>query len=207
MGVEKLLADLYPATDSLPDDLSELKDCRGGIDIFIWIHRTLIVPEAYRQFHTHPPVPVTEVERAMRKLIAKLSKAGIVPVFVFDVAHHPMKEAKGRRDTQRAEKEQKLNELWAERRAQDFGDVQRLMKDTTYVRSDIVATVIKIAKELGVEFYSAPFEADWQLVSMEREGLIDFILSTDSDYIALGAQCVCYRLTMKSDKRIMQINI
>mmetsp|Transcript_17852 Transcript_17852/g.21808 ORF Transcript_17852/g.21808 Transcript_17852/m.21808 type:complete len:818 (-) Transcript_17852:109-2562(-) len=43
-----------------------------------------------------------------------------------------------------------------------------------------------------------PFEADSQLVSLQKERVINYILSTDSDIIAVGAEHVIYRFNGKT---------
>ena len=48
-----------------------------------------------------------------------------------------------------------------------------------------MAEVMWILRENDVPFVVAPFEADWQLAYMSNLGLIQGIISTDSDYWAL----------------------
>jgi exonuclease-1 len=39
---------------------------------------------------------------------------------------------------------------------------------------------------MGLEHFSAPYEADAQMAYMVREGLADFAITEDSDLIAFG---------------------
>jgi exonuclease-1 len=200
MGIHKFLNKFYPTDKFRSDDLSELKGLRVGIDAHVILHRALGSPEAARQFHTLPPVPVTHVRTYFRKFLQKLIKEGCTPVVVTDGANHPMKHAKHERDRERLAGEEQLRKLLAARRAQYMNEVLQKMKKTTFVRSDVIAVVKEVCEELRVEIYGAPYEADWQLISMERQGLVDCLMTVDSDFIVLGAQCVCFHFLMANSK-------
>eukprot|EP00956_Cyclotella_meneghiniana_P001937 scaffold2128_cov38-Cyclotella_meneghiniana.AAC.3 len=52
-------------------------------------------------------------------------------------------------------------------------DVQKHRKEMAYPRGDFIAMIIAFCKEKGIlKYCSAPFEADWQLVSLQKQGII-----------------------------------
>lgn len=65
----------------------------------------------------------------------------------------------------------------------------------------MTCVVVEWMKEKGAHFVCAPFEAEWQLVELERIGCVDGILATDSDIFPLGANTV-YLDTRFGDKSI-----
>lgn len=54
--------------------------------------------------------------------------------------------------------------------------------------------VIDACKLIGVKCIVAPYEADAQLYYLERTGIIDAIVSEDSDLLVFGAQCLITKL-------------
>jgi 5'-3' exonuclease len=49
-----------------------------------------------------------------------------------------------------------------------------------------------------IQFFCAPFEAEWQCVSLVMYGVADCILSTDGDCVVLGAPKVVVQLTIST---------
>ena len=50
--------------------------------------------------------------------------------------------------------------------------MQKHRKVIAYPREDFIAMIIAFCKEKGIKYCSAPFEADWQLVSLQKQGII-----------------------------------
>ena len=55
---------------------------------------------------------------------------------------------------------------------------------------------MQAAKQLGVEYYVAPYEADAQLTYMYLKKRVDAVITEDSDLLAFGVK-VCF---FKMDK-------
>lgn len=72
------------------------------------------------------------------------------------------------------------------------------MKKSCFPREDIIQNVLVWAKKKGVQCIGAPFEADWQLVELEKSGIIDGIITVDSDLLVLGGRLVIMDLNRLS---------
>lgn len=64
------------------------------------------------------------------------------------------------------------------------------------ITPEMASALIQELKKLDIPYVVAPYEADAQLVYLERKGLIDGILSDDSDLLVFGAK----RLLTKLDQ-------
>jgi len=49
----------------------------------------------------------------------------------------------------------------------------------------------------GIQFECAPFEAEWQLVYLEHQGVINYVYTTDGDSIILGVDRVITEIDFK----------
>lgn len=116
----------------------------------------------------------------------------ITPVLVFDGGRMPFKvvEQKRREDRKRAKKE--ADDLIAAGR---MNEAYSQMVQSINVTHEMASNLMKAARKLGVESVVAPYEADAQLVYLEKSGLVDFIISEDSDLIVFGAQKVFLKMT------------
>ena len=54
--------------------------------------------------------------------------------------------------------------------------------------------LIKILRAQGIPYVVAPYEADAQLAYLEQEGLIDAIITKDSDLLVFGCKTVLFKL-------------
>ena len=117
---------------------------------------------------------------------------GIKPYLVFDGDYLPSKaETEVKRKLSRREsKARGLESLRLGRTAQAYMELKKAV-DVTPEMAQMLMVELRRAK---VDFIVAPYEADSQLVYLERSGIIDGILSEDSDLLVFGAQCLLTKL-------------
>ena len=76
-------------------------------------------------------------------------------------------------------------------RAWTLSELDKVLKSTCTVTAELVLCVKEWAKQEHlmdmITFFGAPFEADAQMVHLEQVGLVDYIISEDSDLFFLGA--------------------
>jgi len=68
------------------------------------------------------------------------------------------------------------------------------MIDSIDVSPDIAYKLIEELKNRGIKFIIAPYEADAQLAYLSRKGIVDIIITEDSDLLAFGAKKILYKL-------------
>jgi 5'-3' exonuclease len=128
--------------------------------------------------------------------------AGVSIILVFDGARSPAKsdlDAVRRQDYQDGMDE--LKELYEAADKDDLARVNALRKNTHFVREDIVALVLELAKKRDIKTRSAAFEADQELVAMEMDGEIDAIATEDSDLFYAGARTLVMNQTLNRPPR------
>lgn len=117
----------------------------------------------------------------------------VEPYFVFDGDALPTKAAteKSRHDSRHAAKERGL-ELYRQGKSREAFDQFQKCVDITPL---MAATVIELLKRQGIHYIVAPYEADAQLVYLEKHHHVQAIISEDSDLLVFGAS----RLLTKMD--------
>ena len=119
---------------------------------------------------------------------------GVKPYMVFDGDFLPSKaktEA-SRAESREKHKRQGTEFLKAGKKSLAYAEFQKAIDITP----EMARYLIEELKKLDVPYVVAPYEADAQLVYLERKGLIDGILSEDSDLLVFG----CKLLITKLDK-------
>src|SRR5437773_1026440 len=104
---------------------------------------------------------------------------GVVPYLVFDGDNLPSKaETETARAKKRAESKKLGLELYgAGKTAQAHQELQKAIDVTPYMARQLIEEL----KKMNIQYIVAPYEADAQLVYLERQGIINGIISEDSD--------------------------
>lgn len=133
------------------------------------------------------------VEFAMHR-VRLFKHFGVTPYLVFDGDYLPSKAGtEASREARReASKKAGLELLKAGKPSQAYQELQKAID----VTPEMARELIEELKKAQVPYVVAPYEADAQLVYLERQGLINAIVSEDSDLLVFGAK----RLLTKMDK-------
>ena len=119
---------------------------------------------------------------------------GVIPYIVFDGDYLPSKAAtEVERAKRREESKKKGLELY---RLNKPSQAHLELQKAVDVTPEMALQLIDELKKIGVQYVVAPYEADAQLVYLERQGIIQGILSEDSDLLVFGAK----RLLTKLDQ-------
>src|SRR5271163_2783381 len=120
------------------------------------------------------------VDFAMHR-VRMLQHFGVIPFLVFDGDYLPSKAAT---EADRAKKREDSKKLGLEllnagKTSQAYLELQKAID----VTPEMARQLIDELKKTGVQYTVAPYEADAQMVYLERKGLISAIISEDSDLL------------------------
>ncbi|TKA70363.1 hypothetical protein B0A49_04404 [Cryomyces minteri] len=122
---------------------------------------------------------------------------GVKPYLVFDGDHLPSKAGteRGRKDRRKESKRAGLELLRLGKVPQAHLELQKGVD----VTPEMARQLIEELKRAGVDYVVAPYEADSQLAYLERKGIINGVLSEDSDLLVFGAKCLLTKLDQYGD--------
>ena len=157
-------------------------DCRGqtvAIDGHVWLHEFARRHAVAWGDEDWVPIVDEVTQRAARML-----RAGITTVFVFDGASAPAKEGT---DGARAERRAvALEEVF---RNQDGDDApSEVPHAAVTVTWDLVSASIDALRAKGFTYYVAPYEGDGQLAHLSLQGIVDAVFTVDTDLVVLGCK-------------------
>ncbi|KAI7712762.1 PIN domain-like protein [Hortaea werneckii] len=117
---------------------------------------------------------------------------GVKPYLVFDGDYLPSKASTEReRATRRKEsKKMGLELLRMGRVSQAHLELQKSVDVTPLMAKELIEEL----KRMDVPYIVAPYEADSQMAYLEASGVIDGIISEDSDLLVFGAKCLLTKL-------------
>ncbi|QBM87948.1 exonuclease-1 [Metschnikowia aff. pulcherrima] len=185
MGVTGLLQQLKEIQHKTT--LSQYSGKKLAVDTYGWLHRGLI--SCAQDLCTDAPTRgyVTSV----MKKVDMLRHFGVEPVMVFDGAPLPTKEGTLLERRLRREKARENAQLMVQK-GDRKGAWKEFMKAAA-VTPEMAKLVMVELDRHGVAYVVAPYEADPQMVYLEKTGAVDGILSEDSDLLVFG----CRRLITK----------
>ncbi|KAI9758539.1 MAG: hypothetical protein M4579_003031 [Chaenotheca gracillima] len=186
MGISGLL----PLLKSIhkPCDLKKFAGQTIGVDAYGWLHRgavacavELALGKPTRRY----------VDFAMHR-VRMMQHFEVTPFIVFDGDYLPSKAATEHERAQRRA-ESKRAGLELQRLGKTTQAYQELQKAVD-VTPEMARQLIDELKRVGVQYVVAPYEADAQLVYLERTGFISGMISEDSDLLVFGAKCLLTKL-------------
>ncbi|KAG0259207.1 Rad2 nuclease [Mortierella polycephala] len=186
MGIQGLL----PLLKSIEKPV-HLKDYAGqtlAIDGYVWLHKGAF---ACAQELCLGQVTQKYITYFMRK-IDMFKFFGVKPYIVFDGGYLPSKASTEQdRFARREESKKQAMALLQAGKSKLAIDQFRRCVDVT---PEMAFAVIQALEAAQVDFVVAPYEADAQLAYLEKHGLVDGIVTEDSDLIVFGCKKIIFKL-------------
>jgi exonuclease-1 len=117
---------------------------------------------------------------------------GVKPIIILDGCRLEMKshtEADRRRN--RKEAREKAEEYL---RQGNCMMAQRKFTEAVNITPEMAFQLITILKQMNVEYYVAPYEADAQLAYLYLTGRVQAVITEDSDLLIFGVQRVLFKM-------------
>ncbi|KAI4260948.1 MAG: hypothetical protein LQ352_000104 [Teloschistes flavicans] len=188
MGISGLL----PLLKSIhkPCNLKKFAGQTIGVDAYGWLHRGTVACAIDLALGK----PTTKFVESSMHRVRMLIHFGVIPYMVFDGDYLPSKAATEKDRAKRREESKKAGlEL---HRLGKISQAHLELQKAVDVTPEMARQLINELKKLGVQYVVAPYEADAQLAYLEHKGIIQGILSEDSDLLVFGA----IRLLTKLDQ-------
>ncbi|PVH92965.1 PIN domain-like protein [Periconia macrospinosa] len=186
MGISGLL----PLLKSIqkPCSLKKFDGQTIGVDAYGWLHRGT----AACAIELAQGKPTTKfVDFAMSR-VRMLIHFGITPYIIFDGDYLPSKAGT---EKERAARRREGKRLGLELlKVGKISQAQQELQKAVDVTPEMARMLIEELKHHNIQYVVAPFEADSQMVYLERKGIINGILSEDSDLLVFGAKCLITKL-------------
>uniref|UniRef100_A0A663N493 Exonuclease 1 n=1 Tax=Athene cunicularia TaxID=194338 RepID=A0A663N493_ATHCN len=188
MGIQGLLQFIKEAAE--PTHVKKYKGQTVAVDAYCWLHKGAYA--CAEKLARGEPTDVYVV--FCMKLVDMLLSSGIKPILVFDGCTLPSKKEveKARREKRQASL-LKGKQLLQEGRLSEARECFGRSVNVTHVMAH---EVIKAARARGVDCIVAPYEADAQLAYLNKIGMVQAIITEDSDLLAFG----CKKVFLKIDK-------
>jgi len=78
--------------------------------------------------------------------------------------------------------------------AGDLAQANKKYVEGVEITKEMIHLFIRQLKQLNVEYVVAPYESDAQLAFLYKQGLIDFVITEDSDLLPYGVQRVFFKM-------------
>ncbi|KAJ1311179.1 hypothetical protein OPQ81_009680 [Rhizoctonia solani] len=159
-----------------------------AVDGYVWLHRgayACAVQLVKGQYTTK------YVDYAMHR-VRMLRHHGITPYIVFDGGPLPAKRGTEKdREEKRAKSLAQAQLLEAQGKTNEAYEYYKKCVDIT---PQMAYQLIKALRAEGIPYVVAPYEADAQMAYLEREGIVDGIITEDSDLVIFGCRNLLFKL-------------
>ncbi|XP_062981711.1 exonuclease 1 [Elgaria multicarinata webbii] len=188
MGIQGLLQFIKEAAE--PAHVKKYKGQVVAVDTYCWLHKgayacseKLAKGEPTDQYVTY-----------CMKHVDMLLSFGVKPILVFDGCTLPSKkEVEKSRREKRQTNFLKGKQLLREGKSSEARECFARSINVTHA---MACEVIKAARAQGIDCIVAPYEADAQLAYLNKTGIVQAIITEDSDLLAFG----CKKVFLKIDK-------
>lgn len=191
MGIDGLLPLLKNVTRNV--SVSALSGKRVAVDGYCWLHKgtyacsqELCTGVATDKFLGH-----------CVSMLEMLLSYNITPVIVFDGG--PLPSKLGQEQIRKARREEGMKRGLDALREGDREKALLHFRQAVDVTPRMALVFIEYLRQRNVEYVVAPFEADAQLAFLCREGIVDAVITEDSDMIPYGVSCIVYKMDKKTN--------
>ena len=167
--------------------LSTFKGMRVAIDGFTWLHRAACI--CAKDFY-HNPRCKGILTFCVRR-IQKIRACGLTPIFVLD--GRPLPSKKGT-DASRREKREAMAARIEEMERAGEDPPNSYFQQAVAIQWETIEPLLNTLSGLRVPYVIAPYEADAQLAFLARTGLVDCVLTEDSDLLPYLCPLTLFKL-------------
>lgn len=188
MGIQGLLQFIKEASE--PIHVRKYKGQAVAVDTYCWLHKGAIACAD----KLAKGEPTDRYVGFCMKFVNMLLSHGIKPVLVFDGCTLPSKK-----EVERSRRERRQANLLKGKQLLREGKVSEARECFTRsinITHAMAHKVIKAARSQGVDCLVAPYEADAQLAYLNKVGIVQAIITEDSDLLAFG----CKKVILKMDQ-------
>ncbi|KAL7671696.1 hypothetical protein ACOME3_006599 [Neoechinorhynchus agilis] len=188
MGIPGLL--VFARDNTRQVHITEFANCTAAIDVYSWIYKGA--------FNTAMEIMLEGKTQYLKTYINRrinvLTEAGIRPLMVFDGHDLPLKsDVDAARRQSRQASLRKAHDL-LERRGKTDLEVRSCFRSAFEVTFEIAREVMSWLRDRNIDYLVAPYEADAQLAFLNISGIVDLVISEDSDLIPFGCRKILYKL-------------
>eukprot|EP00118_Oscarella_pearsei_P004623 m.20057 g.20057 ORF g.20057 m.20057 type:complete len:628 (+) comp27964_c0_seq1:1398-3281(+) len=186
MGIQGLIPFLKDIHERI--SISEYSGKKVAIDAYCWLHRG-----AYAcAYQLAVGTKADQYVKYVLKRVNMLLFLGVTPILVFDGGYLPSKAAKeAERRSKRKEFRTKGRQYLAEGDRSKAVDCFQKCIDIT---PEMAKEVMDACKQRGVQCIVAPYEADAQLAYLQKENLVQLVITEDSDLMVFGCTEVLFKM-------------
>ena len=193
MGITGLLTKLKPVQKQMT--LDQLNSKRLAIDGYSWLHKATIGCS----YELANGLNTKSYLKYFIKRIDMLKRYNIKPYFVFDGAKINVKEdTEVKRLQNRILNKKRGMSLW---NAGKHLEAIEFFKRSIDVTPEMAKCIMQYCQDENIDYIVAPFEADSQMVYLEKQNLVDGIISEDSDLLIFGCKNLITKLNDKGEAR------
>ncbi|XP_049724502.1 exonuclease 1 isoform X5 [Elephas maximus indicus] len=186
MGIQGLLQFIKEASE--PIHVRKYKGQVVAVDTYCWLHKGAIAcAEKLARGE-----PTDKYVGFCMKFVNMLLSHGIKPILVFDGCTLPSKK-----EVEESRRERRQANLLKGKQLLREGKVSEARECFTRsinITHAMAHKVIKAARSQGVDCLVAPYEADAQLAYLNRAGIVQAIITEDSDLLAFGCKKVIKKI-------------
>lgn len=178
--------------------LSEYSGQTVAVDGYAWLHKASVGCSMDLARGKSTTVYIDYVLRKVQMLLDH----GVTPYMVFDGDYLPTKASteEARSSSREAARKKGLELLEAGNNRGAFEQFQKAVD----VTPTMAAQIIHQLKKLNLPYVVAPYEADAQMVYLESRGIVQAIISEDSDLLIFGATRLLTKLNDRAE--LIEIN-
>ncbi|XP_055994270.1 exonuclease 1 [Sorex fumeus] len=188
MGIQGLLQFLKEASE--PIHVRKYKGQVVAVDTYCWLHKGAIAcAEKLAKGE-----PTDRYVGFCMKFVNMLLSHGIKPILIFDGCTLPSKN-----EVEKSRRERRQANLLKGKQLLREGKVSEARECFTRsinITHAMAHKVIKAARAQGVDCLVAPYEADAQLAYLNKVGIVQAVITEDSDLLAFG----CKKVILKMDQ-------
>ncbi|KAK1740119.1 exonuclease 1 [Skeletonema marinoi] len=207
MGVKGLLPCLQSITRLV--SLERYRGLTVAVDAMSWLHKGVFACDvkalaksqrdrSEESSSTPPSVDMKCINFTMRKAESLRANFGMEVILVIDGDSLPCKKEEN--EKRRAERDNAFQKAVAAEQGGDSRAARRFYAQSCSVTHKIRYELIKACKQAGVAFLVAPYEADAQMARMAHTGMVDLVITEDSDTLVYGCPRVLFKIDFDTNQ-------